>query len=340
MKKMNSLERFYQTLRCQATDRRCALPLVFGFAAHTSGVKLKDYLSDAEALAYAQLQAQQEFGYDAVYIYGGNAVEVESIGVPVVFPEGDYPYVDPQYQPEPLAALLDKLDKLDTDLTGRGRIPQLVKAVSRLRQQVDGQLPVVGVVAGPFTIAIQILGLEKMLFSLIDEPLQAARFLQQVSLLSQRHALALIKAGAQVIMLLDPASSQTILTPSVFKKFSLPLLKNIFKDCRAAGALACWLAITGKTDDFLLSYPSAGVDLATLDYEVSMEKAIHLLPQMVIAGNLCPFDFVERQPWELKEQCLELLELVATRPGFILSTGCEVPLNSKPENLRAMMDVL
>ncbi len=335
--KMNSLERFTETLRWQPTDRCCCLPLVFGYAANIAEIEIKDAISDTEALVSSQLLAQRLFGYDAVYVYGGNAVEIESLGIPLVFPDGDYPYPDPRYDlknPDELLA------KPLPDPVSHGRIPKLLSAAGKLRQEVDGSVPVVGVIAGPFTIAAQVLGLEKLLLLLVDDPDKIQKLLHNVSILSQNFALALLTAGAQVIMIMDPVSSQSIITPGIFRNFSFPLLRGIFKGCRRAGALACWLAITGRTDGFFKLYPDTGADLVTLDYEVSMEKAFSLLPRLVIQGNIRPFDFVERGPGEIRRECLDLLQLAQARPGYILGTGCELPLNSKQENLEAMMDVL
>lgn len=335
--KMSSLERFTATLRWQSTDRRCCLPLVFGYASSLAGITLKEAISNTEALVSSQILAQGLFGYDAVYVYGGNAVEIESMGMPLVFPDGDYPYTDPAYK---LKSLDELLAKPLPNPAKHGRMPALLRAAGMLQQEVGGKVPVVGVLAGPFTVASQVLGLEKMLLLLVDHPAKALEILAHVAKLSENLALALIKAGAQVIMIMDPASSQSILTPRVFRQFSLPFLQTILRNCRNVGALACWLAITGKADDFLTIYPDSGADMVTLDYEVSLEKAFHLLPRTVIQGNLRPFDFVERSPGEIKQDCLGLLQLARGRQGYILGTGCEVPLNSKKENLEAMMDIL
>lgn len=334
---MSSLERFVETLRWRQTDRRCCLPLVLGYAAKAAGVKVKDYVSDAGALVYSQLFAQRCFGYDAVFIYGGNAVEAESMGALLVYPEDDYPYVDPEYRPESLDSLLKRPL---SDPARHGRMPQLLRAAGILRQEVGERVPVVGVVVGPFTIAAQMLGLEQMLFLLADDPEKIQELLSYIAVLSRDFALALLAAGSQVIILMDPVSSQSIITPGIFRDLALPLIKRIFAGCKNVGALACWLVITGKTGDLLATYPWAGADLATVDYEVSLENAFHLLPQLVVTGNLKPFSFVERHPGEIKAEARRLLDLAHLRPGYILGTGCELPLNSKQENLEAMMDVL
>jgi uroporphyrinogen decarboxylase len=331
----NALVRFNAALKGQPTDRRCYLPMVFGYAATLAGINMKDYLLDAETMVQCQLQTQQKYQYDAVYVYGGNGVEVEAMGVSLVFPEADYPYVEPDYQPVTIEKLLKQPLP---DPNKHGRMPRMLETAQKLQQQVGREVPVVGVVSGPFTIVAQLIGLEQMLFLMIDKPEQVQQLLVKAATLCRDFAVAQLNAGAQVIMLMDPASSQSIITPGLFRQYSLPLIKEFFKTCRASGALACWLTITGKTDGFFQYYGETGADLITLDYETSMEKALAEL-QLALTGNLRSFDFVDKCPEEIKAQCLELLRLAGTRSNYIIGVGCELPLNSKPENLAALMDV-
>lgn len=334
---MTPLTRFVETLEWRPTDRRCCMPLVFGYAASVAGMSVRDVLTQPEALVSSQLQARKLFDYDAVYVYGGSVLEVESLGAPLVFPETDYPYPDPDYR----CGSLDELfDQPLPDPTRHGRMPFLLKSAKMLRQEIGREAPVVGVVTGPVTIAAQVLGLETMLIRFVEQPESIQRYLEKIATLSRNLALALLEAGAHVIMIFDPVSSQSIIPPRLFQKFSMPLIQKIFKGCREAGALACCLTITGKIDDFLPLFPESGADMITLDYEVAMLRAFRELPNMVVQGNIRPFAFVESCPGEIKSECLELLRLASARRGYILAAGCELPLNSRRANVEAMMSVL
>jgi len=310
------------------------MPMVFGYAANAAGISLKDALTQTDALVSSQIIAQRLFGYDAVHVYGGSVTEVESFGVPLVFPETDYPYIDPDYKPVNEDALADQPLP---DPTRHGRMPYLLKSVKTLRQEIGRQVPVVAVVTGPVTVGAQIVGLETMLMGFVEQPERSRRYLEKISLLSRNLALAMVDAGAHVIMIMDPVSSQSIMPPEVFRRFSLPLLQNIFRSCREAGVLACCLTITGKVDGFFPLYPDIGADIVTLDYEVDPAQAFHRLPNLVIQGNIRPLDFVEGHPDDIKKECKNLLHLAESRPGYILAAGCELPLNSKQANVEAMI---
>jgi len=42
-------------------------------------------------------------------------------------------------------------------------------------------------------------------------------------------------------------------------------------------------------------------------------------------------------PEEITQESAKLLNLFAERKGFILSSGCEIPPEAKPENIAAMV---
>jgi len=46
---------------------------------------------------------------------------------------------------------------------------------------------------------------------------------------------------------------------------------------------------------------------------------------------------VEATPEVIADESSRLLDLFADRGGFILSSGCEIPPESKPENVAAMV---
>lgn len=76
--------------------------------------------------------------------------------------------------------------------------------------------------------------------------------------------------------------------------------------------------------------PGLGVDIANFDYEVDPLAAQKALPHTCLDGNLKSLSFVTGSPAEIGQQSRELL-------GFILSSGCEIPPEARPENVAAMV---
>lgn len=330
---MTPLTRLINIIQGKKVDIAPCMPLVFGYAASFSGIKLREYLQRGEVLAQAQLQAQSRIGYEALFVNGGNSVGSEALGCILHYPGNDYPYI---IQPalEDLRAV-SKL-KVPEPLETR-RMSEMISACRILRKEVGDSLPIVGCVLGPVSIAGQLAGLDKLLYLLADDPMAFQQLLNITMQVSRDFGKALLQAGAHLIMLMDPTASQNIFPVAVFREYVLPLITELCRDYHQAGALAVWLMITGRTKDILPYYPQAGVDLATFDYEVAFVDAVNAAPSIALTGNIRPYDLVSCEPREIKSQCIELLKMGQAAHGFILGTGCEVPLNGKPENIEVMV---
>ena len=74
-----------------------------------------------------------------------------------------------------------------------------------------------------------------------------------------------------------------------------------------------------------------------LNFYVDPSRAQRLLPETCLDGNIKPLSFVEATPDAISAESSRLLELFGSRGGFILSSGCEVPTESDPRNVAAMV---
>jgi uroporphyrinogen decarboxylase len=331
---MNSLERIQAAVAFEKPDRVPVIAQVFGHAAILSGVSLGDYLRDGELLANCQMKALARYGYDSVFALMDTSVETEAVGSRLAFRSGMYPYVRDYALTD--AAEIDRLNVPDPAKSGR--MPELLKAARILRREVRDEVLVVGCVMGPLTVAQQLMGPEKALFLAIDEPGLFGRVLDFGVDVAVSFGLAQLEAGAHLVLVFDPSASPAVVPPGFFREFELPRLKRIFTALKSGGSLANWLHIAGPAETIFPYYPEAGVELANFDYCVASRKARDILPRTCLDGNIKPLSFVDETQDEVAAQADRLLELFGNSGGFILSSGCEIPPESKPENVAAMVD--
>ena len=111
-------------------------------------------------------------------------------------------------------------------------------------------------------------------------------------------------------------------------------------DCAAALSQAEQLRQggAGPVQAILPYYAKAGVHIANVDYCVDVAEARNLLPDTCLDGNIKSLSFVEESPANIEAESLKLLRGFRDRGGFILSSGCEIPPESKPENIAAMVE--
>jgi uroporphyrinogen decarboxylase len=330
---MNSMERIRAALGFEKPDRVPVIAQVFGHAAVLAGVSLRDYIRDGELLARCQIQALQHYGYDTVFALMDTSVETEAAGSTLTYPRDRYPHVKSY-----ALSGAENLEGLSVpDPHQAGRMPELLKAAGMLRREVGDEVLVVGCVLGPMTAAMQLLGMEKALYLAIDHPERFARLLDFTVAVAIRFAVAQIEAGAHLPIVFDPCGSPAVIPPQFFREFERPCLQKVFTALKAAGAAASWLHIAGPAAPILPLYPRCGVDIANFDYCVSAREARQALPQTCLDGNIKPLSFVEATPEAIAEASHRLLDAFATRGGFILSSGCEIPPEAKPENVAAMV---
>jgi uroporphyrinogen decarboxylase len=333
---MNSIERIMATVAFDKPDRVAVLPQIFGHAAVSAGVPLTEYLCNGELLAHCQIQALQHYGHDAVFALMDTSVETEAVGSTLLFPAERYPHVDSYILSD--ASGIDGL-RLPNPLTD-GRMPELLKAAAILRREVGNDVMVIGCVLGPLTIALQLFGAEKTLYLAIDQPEQFARLLDFATQVSIDFGTAQIEAGVHLPLVFDPFASPDVIPPMFFREIELPHLRKVFNAFKGAGALTNWLHIAGPATPILPYYPDAGVDIANFDYCVNPLEAQKALPHTCLDGNLKPLSLVDATPDAIAEEASRLVQQFDQRGGFILSTGCEIPLEAKAESIAALVSAV
>lgn len=331
---MNSLERIAASVKFQQVDRVPVIAQVFGHAAAQARAALSDYVQNGEILAECQLAALKRYGYDAVFSVMDVNVETEACGSMIKYSSGSYPTIE-GYAISPDSDF-SQITVPDPDRSGR--MPEMLKALKIMRRELGDTTAVIGCVMGPFTLAAQLIGTENSLYMAIDHPRRLELLMDRATEIIIAFGTAQLKAGAHLPVVFDPAASPAVVPPAFFGEFEAPRLKRIFSALSSAGSMANWLHIAGPVSKILKYYPDAGVTLANFDYCVTPAEASGELPQTCFDGNIKPLMFVEGTPDEIKTEADALLEFFKDRGGFILSSGCEIPLESAPENIAAMVE--
>jgi Uroporphyrinogen-III decarboxylase len=332
---MNSLERIIAAVSFKEADRIPVLPQIFSHAAVIAGVPINEYVRDGSLIADCQIKAAEKYDYDAVFAVMDANVETETMGSVLNYNrENLYPYVE-HYALAPT----DDFKKLvlpnpNTD----GRMPELLKALRILRKKLQDTMLVSGLILGPLTNTIQLLGIETALYLAIDEPHRFEQLLDFSTELTIKYGIAQIEAGAHLPIVFEPSASPSVIPKQFFREFVFSRLKRVFTELKKAGALANWLHIAGPVLPILEYYPEMNVDIANIDYYVSPEVARSKLSNICIDGNIRSLSFLESSPEKTRSETENLLKCFSKQKGFILSSGCEIPPESNPENVLAMVE--
>jgi uroporphyrinogen-III decarboxylase len=136
------------------------------------------------------------------------------------------------------------------------------------------------------------------------------------------------------------ATRASFLRPEQFERFFWPFLKEAVDGLIAMG-LTPNLHFDGDWNrylEYLLELPRGKVVL-DLDGSTDIVKAKQILAgHMCIMGDVPPGLLSLGSRDEVVAYCKRLIDVIGADNGFILSSGCSVPIDAKPENVRALID--
>jgi MtaA/CmuA family methyltransferase len=328
---MTGKERVLAMLDGHPVDHLPVMPITMMLAADLAGVSYRDYASDHEVLAEAQVAVAEAFGFDHVSAISDPAREVSELGGAVAWFDDQPPAVV-----ESSALLRDKA-RLKTlkqpDMAAPGRLRDRIEAVMRLRQMTGRTRVVEGWVEGPCAMAADLRGLNTLMLDFHDDPDFVGELLRFAVAMEAAFARAQVEAGADLIGVGDAAAS--LIGPGRYASFVLPRQKELVAEIKASGARVR-LHICGSTRKILGGMGSLGCDLVDLDFLTPMADGRSAMgPEQVLLGNLDPVRVLrDGTPERIIGQLEECYR--AAGPRYIVGAGCEVPRGTPAQNLSAL----
>jgi uroporphyrinogen-III decarboxylase len=142
------------------------------------------------------------------------------------------------------------------------------------------------------------------------------------------------------VMLSCERGSGTYFNLKIYEEFIWPWIKEQVEAYWDAGYVTTLHMDTNWTLNlpYLLELPPKSC-IVELDSTTDIFKAKEILGNhMCIMGDVPPSLSSHGTPEEMREYCQKLIDIVGKDTGFILSTGCAVPPNTKFENFKMMID--
>ncbi|MEA4902221.1 uroporphyrinogen decarboxylase family protein [Desulfitobacterium sp.] len=326
---MRPLERVRAALNFTETDTIPVFLECSGFVAVSRGISLMKYLHDVDTLVETCLTGIKEFKADVISIFLDSCVEAEALGSKVIYSDFEYPTIS-----SPLIKDWREINQLSVpDPWTAGRMPFLLQAAERIMAQDKGEHFVAGQVLGPVTIATQIFGIENLLYLIADDPDGLLELLKFTSQVTEHYVESLLSIGVDGVILHDPSASPEVVSNPIFMSLIAPLLKSLIQRIQDKKRALLWLQITGNTSAVLPLIAEMDVQLVTVDSPVNLQSASEILAEKVIVGNANPLLFRQATQEEFVGALQKMINQSRPR-GYILGTGCEIPLDAGKENVK------
>ena len=313
----------------QNSSHRLVAPLMGYPGAKLTRSSLRQNGFNAE-LHYRSIHKLVEaFQPDLIFFMMDLSLESGALGLQIRYPRDESPSVE--FHPVRQVKDLDRFRVLDP--LWDARIRSYIETMQMMRKNIPN-CPKGGYVTGPFTLAGLLLGASEIAIATIENPDLVFAALALAEEIISRYALELIRAGTDVIAILEPTA--TFLSPKSFNTFSGAYINRI------AGKLETdiILHICGNTTRLVPAMCETDVQGLSLDTPVNMLNTIKQMPSnMALIGNIDPVRvMVNGSPDDVKVAVRELSMEMQPYPNFILSTGCDLPLETPLENITAFME--
>lgn len=329
---MTPLQRVLTTLGHKEPDR---VPVFLLFTMHGAkelGLSLSEYFADPTNLVEAQLRLAHKYDHDCLYAFWYAAGEAAAFGSEVTFYE-DYP----PNAGAPVAR--QAADLLARPLPDPARVPPLkdtLEAIHLLGERNQGYRPIIGVVMAPFSLPIMLLGLERWIALLYEDPETAHRLLAHLSAFCASWANAQLAAGANAIAFFDPMASTTMATLDQFQTFDLEVARRTITQIN--GPCAYHFA-SGRAGPVLDLVPQTGAAAVVVGIQDDLRTVKALLKgRLGVLGTLNGIEMIRWTPAEAEAAVKDCLAAAGPGGGFILSDQHgEIPFYVAEETLHAIM---
>ena len=330
---MTSKQRAFCVLNGEAPDRTPVFPLIMSFAAKGINKSYKEFASNAEVLAQAQINIAQKYNVDVITVCSDAFRISADLGGEIMFPDDTPPHLK-----APLVKnLLDfkSLKRPDLSLSST-RCYDRARAVGLISKELAQTHAVFGWVDMPFAEACSLCGVQEFMMIMLDEPELAHSILSYLTELVIEFALLQMETGTSLVGAGDAAAS--LVSPDMYREFALPYEQRVINAIHAKDGIVK-LHMCGNTTTLIDDMLRADADLYNIDHSVDFGTAVskYSAAGKAVKGNLNPVLLLSMTPDECSAAGKKLID-TAPKTGYMLSAGCEIPPGVSDEVFKAFCD--
>jgi uroporphyrinogen decarboxylase len=331
---MTPKQRMQAALSGGEMDRLLVSPIILNWASRALDLKVSEFNSNGKNMGDANIACFKKYRHDFVYLFTTTSTLAEAMGTKMLFPEDDAPQVD-----VPFIQSKDDLKKLrPLDPEKDGRLPVYLEALKRCVDAIGHEVFMIPVIGAPFTTSAALRGTEAFVKELYTDPEMVHALMRATTDAVKVLIDAYVKEGG-VPITVDPIATGSMIGEKHFNQFVLPYLTEVYDHIHSYG-LPGVLHICGRTKRVIQRMADCGADILSLD-EIDLLEAKKLVGDRVtLMGNVSSADGLYKgNPEIISEMVKEGIAKAGDNPkGYIVATGCEVPINTPHENMMAFLE--
>ena len=288
--------------------------------------------------AEVTLQPLERFPLDAAILFSDILTVPDAMGLGLSFAQGEGPrFANPVRTEQDVARLA---------VPDMSRLQYVFDAVSVIRKQLDGRVPLIGFAGSPFTIACYMVeGQGSDDYRLIKSMLYARpdllhRMLEINAEATAQYLNAQITAGAQAVMIFD--SWGGVLADGLFQVFSLAYTQKVLDRLIRTqdGQKVPAIVFTKGGGQWLEDIAASGCDAVGLDWTVNLAQARkRVADRVAFQGNLDPMALFGTEA-SIRQEARRVLDAFGPvgQGGHVFNLGHGISRFTPPESVQILVD--
>jgi len=313
--------------------KRIAIPILTHPGIEMIGKTVLDAVTDGKVHAEAICALNEHYPSAATTVIMDLTVEAEAFGCAVSFSDDEVPTVSHR-----LLSSFEEVQQLVVPSLSAGRASQYLLANQLTAAAITGK-PVLGGCIGPYSLAGRIFDMTEIMMTIYTEPDTIILLLEKCTQFLIEYCRALKTSGVNGVVIAEPAAG--LLSDDDCRHYSSLYVKEIV-DTLQDDNFSVIVHNCGNTGQCTQAMLYTGAHGYHFGNAMNMVKALETCPpDVLVMGNLDPVGvFRMSTPQQVKQSAKNLLEKTARYKNFVLSSGCDVPPHTPPENVEAFYEAL
>lgn len=323
--------------RCVALKKPNRLP-VFAmteeFDVRMAGMVYNEFNRDAKLMAKCTIDSIKKYDYDWAWLQIDDCIEFECLGVGVKG-QGNILPATCDYLPGTFATLRG-LKKPNPKKDGR--MPVLLEAIKRVKDEFGDTVCVTGRVAAPFSSAALLYGLDETMMMMYDDPELLRETIKFFIDFQIEWGIEQAKAGADALWVGDCNASGHLISADQYREFALDGVKQC---CKAYDEMHCWSFYHASEHSVphIQAQIEGGISALSVGPGVDISVAKQAVRDKIcLIGNIDPILYLfEKDADSVYEESKRIARIGCEGGGYIFNSGEMIPRDTPEPNILAMM---
>jgi uroporphyrinogen decarboxylase len=285
------------------------------------------------------LQPLRRYDFDAAILFSDILTIPDAMGLGLYFTEGEGPRFRKTVR---TAADVEQLPELNIarDLS------YVTDAVSLIRRELNGSVPLIGFSGSPWTLATYMIegsgskDFRNAKAFMYNQPELMHQLLDKLATAVTDYLNAQIAAGAQAVQIFDTWGG--VLTTQAYRDFSLAYMKKIVAGLtrESEGRKVPVILFSKNGGLWLEDIADSGCDCVGLDWTIEIGRARKLIGDKVsLQGNMDP-TILYSTPDSIRAEVQRILASYGAGSGHVFNLGHGITPDVDPANVKAFVDAV